>query len=57
MNKVKQLGQSIQTGWLQLDKAKRKRLIAIVSTVLIAMLIVGYFMQRSTYTVLFTKIG
>lgn len=56
MNKVKQLGQSIQTGWLQLDKAKRKRLIAIVSTVLIAMLIVGYFMQRSTYTVLFKNL-
>ncbi|SFC40139.1 flagellar M-ring protein FliF [Alkalibacterium subtropicum] len=56
MNKVKQVGLSIQNGWLQLDKTKRKRLITFVSIALIATLLIGYFMQRSTYTVLFSNL-
>lgn len=56
MNKVKQVGLSIQNGWLQLDKTKRKRLVAFVTIALIATLLIGYFMQRSTYTVLFSNL-
>lgn len=56
MNKVKEVGLSMQNGWLQLEKKKRKRLIIIVLIALISTLIIGYFMQRSTYTVLFSNL-
>ncbi|OJF90873.1 flagellar basal-body MS-ring/collar protein FliF [Alkalibacterium sp. 20] len=56
MNKVKEMGLSIQNGWIQLDKTKRKRLVIFVSMALISTLIIGYFMQRSTYTVLFSNL-
>ncbi|MDZ7835758.1 MAG: flagellar basal-body MS-ring/collar protein FliF [Alkalibacterium sp.] len=56
MNKVKEMGLSIQNGWLQLDKKKRGRLVTFVSIALILTLVMGYFLNRSTYTVLFSNL-
>ncbi|WP_423189141.1 flagellar basal-body MS-ring/collar protein FliF [Alkalibacterium sp. f15] len=57
MNKVKEVGLSMQNGWLQLDKTKRKQLVIFVSIALISTLIIGFFMQRTTYTVLFSNLA
>ncbi len=56
MNKAKEIGTSIKEGWLQLDKAKRTRLIVFVSTALVLVGLIGYFTQRSSYTVLFSNL-
>lgn len=56
MNKVKEIGTSIKDGWLQLDEKKRKRLVIFVSIALILLGTIGYFTQRSQYTVLFANL-
>lgn len=56
MNKVKDIGISIKDGWLQLDVKKRKRLVILVSIALILMGTIGYYTQRSQYTVLFANL-
>lgn len=56
MDKVKDIGTSIKDGWLQLEEKKRKRLIILVVVVLVLLGTIGYFTQRSTYTVLFTNL-
>ena len=56
MNKVKDIGTSIKDGWQQLEEKKRKRLIILVSVALILLGTIGYFTQRSQYTVLFSNL-
>lgn len=56
MNKVKEIGTSIKDGWLQLDESKRKRLVILVTAALVLLGTLGYFTQRSQYTVLFSNL-
>lgn len=56
MNKVKDIGTSIKDGWQQLEEKKRKRLVILVSVALILLGTIGYFTQRSQYTVLFSNL-
>ncbi|MCC5895767.1 MAG: flagellar M-ring protein FliF [Alkalibacterium sp.] len=56
MNKVKDVGTSIKDGWLLLESKKRKRLVILVSIALILLGTIGYFTQRSQYTVLFANL-
>lgn len=56
MNKVKEIGTSIKDGWLQLEEKKRKRLVIFVAIALILLGTIGYFTQRSQYTVLFSNL-
>ncbi|PRY77500.1 flagellar basal-body MS-ring/collar protein FliF [Alkalibacterium olivapovliticus] len=56
MNKVKDIGTSIKDGWLQLESKKRKRLVILVAIALILLGSIGYFTQRSQYTVLFSNL-
>lgn len=56
MNKAKEIGNSIKNGWIQLEKKKRIWLVLMVSTTIILLGLLGYFTQRSQYTVLFTNL-
>lgn len=56
MNKVKQIGSDIKSGWDRMEKPKRIRLGIIVGAIVILVILFGYFSQRTEYTVLFSEL-
>lgn len=56
MDKVKNIIQDIKSGWEELDKKKRIRLIVIVASITILLFILVYFTQRTEYKVLFSDL-
>lgn len=56
MDKIKEIGNTIREGWMSLTPSKRKKMIAIVSVAAALLLMLAYFAQRTTYTVLFSNL-
>ncbi|MFC6465691.1 flagellar basal-body MS-ring/collar protein FliF [Marinilactibacillus sp. GCM10026970] len=55
MDKVKDIWGNLQSGWMNLEATKRKRLIMLIVVAVIVLAGVAYISQRKQYTVLFSN--
>lgn len=56
MDRFKQIVNDIKSGWENIDKQKRVRLIVLVSMIAIILFLVVFFTQRTEYKVLFSEL-
>lgn len=56
MDKLKNMVSDIKTGWENMDKKKRIRLVSIVVTISLVLFLLVYITQRKEYKVLFSEL-